>query len=233
MIHFDFLKTHGAAVAAISGKADGDCSARAAVSGARSAFLGTLGVHPESLVCVRQVHGASVVRAEASDVGKGGISLKNALADADAMITNAPGLPLGIAIADCVPVFIVAEGGRAAALVHAGRKGTIAQIACIAARALCEQYAVAPKDLFAVIGPSAGPCCYEVDEANAAAFQNAGGPVHGRNLDLWEANRAQLKQAGIPLAQILVSQICTICTPHFYSYRAGHSYERNLAVLSV
>ncbi len=233
MIRFDFLESRGATVAAISGKNEGDCGAHAPSARARKAFLRTLGLNSARLVCPRQVHGCAVACVSASDRTEGVFGLDKALAEADAVITNVPGLPLGITVADCVPVFVVAEGGRAAGLVHGGREGTKTGVTQNAVRALCSRYALPPADLYAVIGPSAGPCCYEVSAEMAADFHAAGYPVRGRNLDLWEANRIQLLRAGIPEQHILVSAICTICGPHFFSYRTNKSRERNLAVLAI
>jgi len=233
VIRFDFLESHGASVAAISGKAEGDCGPNATSADARIAFLRMLGLDGATLVCPRQVHGGAVACASSSDAGKGALGLDNALAEADALITNEPELPMGITVADCVPVFVVADGGRAAGLVHAGRAGIRTEITENTVRSLCSRYTLSSEDLYAIIGPSAGPCCYEVDAEMAADFHAAGYPVHGRNLDLWEANRIQLLRAGVPEQHILVSGICTICSTHFFSYRANHSLERNLAVLAI
>lgn len=233
MIRFDFLESHGASVAAISGKAEGDCGPNARSADARIAFLRMLGLDAATLVCPRQVHGDAVACVSSSNAGKGALGLHHARAEADALITNVSGLTLGITVADCVPVFVVADGGRAAALVHAGRAGTLKEITHNAVRSLCSRFTLSAQDLYAIIGPSAGPCCYEVSAEMAAVFRAAAYPVYGRNLDLWEANRIQLLRAGVPKQHILLSDICTICSAHFFSYRTDHSLDRNLAVLTI
>ena len=149
------------------------------------------------------------------------------------MITRAPGLPLTITAADCVPVFLFDPTTQTAGLVHAGRKGTLGNICRAAVQALRERYAVMPRNLHAVLGPSAGPCCYEVSVEVAAAFAEAGLPTRGRRLDLWAANRRQLTAAGIPPGNITLIPRCTICDGAFFSYRAQNTAKRNLALLMI
>jgi copper oxidase (laccase) domain-containing protein len=87
--------------------------------------------------------------------------------------------------------------------------------------------------IHAVIGPSAGPCCYEVSPEIAHLWTTLGLPVTGRMLDLWGAAVMQLESRGVPREQISVSGFCTICTDRFYSYRRGDDRPRNLAFVVV
>ncbi len=232
MMRFPELEAWGAALAVFSDRSDGDCAAHSAAVNTRKRFLEQCGVSIESLACPRQVHGNHVAIVGASDPGRGG-GPANVIGDADAVISNVAGIALGVAVADCVPVYLVAKGGGVGGLVHAGRQGTFLNIAGNAVRAIEGHFAVPAEGLCAVIGPSAGPCCYEVSEAMAENFAAAGGIRRGRVLDLWETNRRQLAEAGLPEAQILVIGRCTICDGAFYSYRASGTKERNLAVLAL
>jgi len=166
---------------------------------------------------VRQVHGARVVAAAAaSSPGR----------EADAVVSSITGVAACVAVADCVPILLAAPGGRAVAAVHAGWRGTLA----LAARAGAEALAEAPGGggdlaaLRAAIGPSIGPCCYQVSADLAARFAATFGPEvvvegpGGPRLDLWQANARCLRAAG--LVEVEVLGRCTACEPAtFFSHR--------------
>ncbi len=230
MVHFDTLEQQGVTVAGLSGLDDGDCGWSPRTDGQRAAYLRRCGLEPAHLVSVRQVHGSRV--AVVSDADRGCGANMDALVSApvaDGMITDVPGLPLGIMVADCVPVYLVAPG--AIGLVHAGRKGTRQGISRSAVNALVQHFGAAPETLWALVGPSAGPCCYEVSEEMARDWRGKGLPARGCFLDLWETNRRQLIASGVPEGQIQVSGCCTICGTTYHSYRRDGGTGRNLAVL--
>jgi len=230
MLRFEAFERLGIRVAAMSEQCDGDCGWQAATPDARRYFLERCGTRWKDLVCPRQMHGTEVAVVRESDRGKGARGGDTAIAVADGLITEVPGLPLGITVADCVPVFACDPVRRAGGLMHAGRAGTLHRAAEALVQALCAQFHVSPGSLHALIGPSAGPCCYEVSAEMAQAYADADLPVRGRHLDLWAANRLQLEQAGLPPAHVHVAALCTICGNRFHSYRAGAASQRNLAV---
>ncbi len=170
---------------------------------------------------LRQVHGS------ASRVARAGCS-----GDGDAVITSRNDLALAISTADCVPV-VLGAGDRIAA-VHAGWRGVVAGIVESAVTGLAAQ-AEAPR---AWIGPSIGPCCYEVGPEVAARLVNARGVAserviacHGRNgrpyVDLVKAVELQLRNAGVAVIEAVAP--CTRCEPLLCSYRRdGARAERNL-----
>lgn len=149
----------------------------------------------------------------------------------DAMVTSRANLAICIKTADCVPVFIVDRVNQIIAAIHAGWRGTASGITAKVARRMMERFGSQPADLLAAIGPSIGPCCYEVDAQTARAFQ------YVRNardffskakrkdrlmLDLAEANYLQLLDAGVPQANIETSGWCTKCHPDiFFSHRGS------------
>ena len=233
MLHFDTLRYAGVATAAMSGLPEGDCVLDRSSENERRTFLRALGHKPEHLVCPRQVHGIVVAVANGVDAGKGAFDPETALADADAIITSAPGLPIGITIADCVPIALYDPRHQAIGLIHAGRRGTQQNIAANTLNALAKCYYTRPEELLAVIGPSAGPCCYEVSQELADAFTAVGLPAHGRHLDLWAANHYQLTTLGVLPQNIHITAHCTICGQGFHSYRKHKTTARNLMVLCL
>jgi YfiH family protein len=223
MLRFESFEAFGPALAVISDQTDGDCADPAV----RERFLRELGVDPGALHLLRQVHGDTVVEVN----GPGGVD--GARRSGDALFTRTPGVPLGISVADCVPVFLFGAKPATIALVHAGREGTRRAIVSAAVRRMTAGNGTTPEGIRALIGPSAGPCCYEVSAELAADWTAAGLPARGRHLDLWEANRRHLAACGVPPEQTVVLGHCTICAGRFHSYRAGSATARNLAVLML
>ncbi len=168
----------------------------------------------------RQVHGTRLVERPGS-----------ATAEADALFTLRSGVAVGVQTADCVPLLLADEGGGGVAAVHAGWRGTAAGMARLAVGALCRKLDVAPGSWLVAIGPHIGPCCYEVDEPVREAVGDgphllAGRPGHYQ-LDLFELNRAQLLDAGVPAERIGRVGGCTMCEPEWYaSFRRDGSGER-------
>jgi YfiH family protein len=184
------------------------------------------------LVTVRQVHGDILRRVSQADrplaTGAG-----RALLEGDGLMTQDPGLLLGAQAADCVPVLLADTRLRVVAAVHAGWRGTHAAIAGKAVAALAREFGTRAQDVVAAVGPSIGPCCYavggEVHTAFGSAFSYAESLFAKRGgelfLDLWEANRRQLADAGLPSANITVLHECTACTRtggerKYFSHRA-------------
>jgi len=163
---------------------------------------------------LHQVHGCSVARPPWSEPP-----------DADASFTDRPGALLAIETADCLPILIVDPLNRRVAAVHAGWRGTVARVAQGAVRALIDSGSD-PSSLIAAMGPSIGPCCYEVGPEVEAAFGPAGaaffapGKALRKNLDVAAANRAQLEELGIAPTHIDSVPHCTRCREDlFFSYR--------------
>ena len=234
MIRFQQFEALGVTVAAMSDRADGDCAWAADGGGAaRAKVCARCGLDHGGLVCARQVHGATVVRSRQDDRGRGVRPGKPRFDAVDAMVTDVAGLPLAVFVADCVPVYLFDPQRRAAALVHAGREGTRQQIGPKALHVLNREFGSRPCDLHALIGPSAGPCCYEVSPEIAENFAQAGLPARGRHLDLWEANARQLVAAGVPEDQVAVAGVCTICDGRFHSYRRDGGSARNMVLLAL
>ncbi len=198
----------------------------------RDLFCQAVGVDYARAVTCLQVHGDRIHHACEQDAGRGTRSHAAAVPASDALITDRRGLPLILFYADCVPVLIFDPVKRAIGLSHAGWKGTVARIAAKTVLAMGEHYGTRPADCLVGIGPSIGPCCYEVDapviEALQASFADTWSKLvvpRGDRwlLDLWHANRDQLEEIGVPRAHIDISGVCTAeNTALFYSHRAEH-----------
>lgn len=154
--------------------------------------------------------------------------------EVDALITACRDIVLWLRFADCVPVFLYDPRHHAVGLAHAGWRGTVGAIAARTMAAMTQAFDSQPEEVLAGIGPAIGPCCYTVSanvvDAIRAFFpwwrqvvDTRAGQAH---LNLWEANRRQLLDAGLSDDHIEVAELCTAChTEDFYSHRAegGHT----------
>lgn len=163
----------------------------------------TVGVDSERLALNRQVHAATVNRAEAGERTR----------DGDGLWTDEPDVPMLAFSADCLPIALArVEGSPGLALLHAGRMGLLEGIVEAGVAALGSPIA-------AIIGPGIGPCCYEVGEDILAAYRARFDPgvIQGRNLDLWTAAEDVLREAGVEAIERV--DVCTACDDRFFSHR--------------
>lgn len=188
----------------------------------RNRALQALGLQVDSFYDVWQVHGVNVVRAEAPRPPEA------RPLQADAILTDRPGVSLLMRFADCVPIFLHDPGKKVIAIAHAGWLGTVIGTVRNAVRAMQVNYGCLASDLQAAIGPSIGPDHYEIGpevvnrvreafgEASVNMLIQREGKTH---FDLWSANRYQLEQAGV--RQVETAGICTAChTEDWFSHRA-------------
>lgn len=212
-----------------------------AIQANRLAFAETVGVPAAQIVCCHQVHGTKVAAVGSRDGGRGFLDGKTAIVDTDGLMTNEPGVGLWACFADCTPLFFLDPVKRVIAVSHAGWRGTVARMGPVTVKRMQEVYGCAPQDILAGIGPSIGACHYEVDAPVIAKVQQAfdfwpqvlhfTGPDRAR-LDLWEANRLALLEAGLIGEHITVSGWCTYCfADYFYSYRRDNGRTGRMAAL--
>jgi YfiH family protein len=216
------------------GYASGDD--RETVEANRTALWRALNLpHPPLLP--RQVHGDAVA---VVDEGGAAAFLSDPPA-ADAVVTAARGVPLGVLTADCPPVILLDRRTPALGVVHAGWRGMVRSAVWKTLLTMFERYGTRPEDCAAAVGPCIAGRCYEVGEDVRTAFVK--GLPYGQDLlepigegkwlaDLQEASRRQLLDGRIPAGGVSVCPICTHCEPAwFYSARRdGAASGRQAAV---
>ncbi len=151
---------------------------------------------------------------------------------ADACVTNVPGIPLNLTVADCVPVFFHDPRTRCIGLAHAGWRGTVAGIVSETVQAMSRFYGSNPEDVLVGVGPSIGPEKFEVGPEVVSEFRQAfphnpelivAGAEGKALIDLWRANSLMALRAGVPERNIVVSGWCTVSYPElFFSHRRDH-----------
>lgn len=169
-------------------------------------------VPPPDLTTVKQIHSAEVLDA----CGRRG----EQIGEGDALVSAERGVAIGIRTADCVPILFADPETRVVACAHAGWRGTAANIAA-ATVVRMKALGADPKNIVAAIGPSIGPCCYEVSAETAAHFDRWRTTTTGQekpHLDLPAINERQLLEAGVH--QIWKSGECTYCrADRYFSFR--------------
>ncbi|MGC9198787.1 MAG: peptidoglycan editing factor PgeF [Acidobacteriaceae bacterium] len=205
------------------------------------------------LITIRQCHSGVVCQVQRSQLPPMSADGRATL-QGDGLYTLDANLLLGILTADCVPVLIADTRTHAVAALHAGWRGTLARIVECGVGLLRERLGCRPQDLIAAIGPSIGPCCFEVggevqerfeaefgysrdlftegpDAVRAVAASGDGEDGQAQaearvHLNLWEANRRQLLDAGLHPAAITLIGECTSCVRledgrrKYFSHRA-------------
>jgi polyphenol oxidase len=237
MIRFEDFEALGVAVCGMTEVSDGDCSLRGgatdgALAGRRS-VCAACGVDATQLVRGGQVHSVNIAPVTSADAGRGAMDDATCLPQTDGLLTAERGLPLAVLVADCVPVFLYDAEGGAGGILHAGREGTLGDISGKAVEEMGRLFGSTPDNIFAFIGPSAGPESYEVSEEIARQWKSEGLPLAGRYLDLWEANARQLEMARVPRENIRIAGLDTITDSRFFSYRRDGTMARNMALLML
>ncbi len=232
-----------------------------AVAENRRRLTAGLGLEVRDLVVPGQVHGTTLSTVGLGERGRGAFGRETVLHDTDGLVTRDAGVPLMVTFADCVPVLIVANGARGAAriaLVHAGWRGMLAGIVAKAARELVSSLRVAdsggrhaPADdrysprggdaargqparlLAALVGPSIGPCSFEVGDDIGRRFEAAfPGTWRGGSVDLWWAAEQQLVAVGLASEAVVNPRLCTACDERFFSHRRDRGLTGRQAAIA-
>jgi YfiH family protein len=195
------------------------------------------GINHDHVVTVNQVHGDTI-----AIVDNGNFRTMRSV-QADALITNTPGIAVGVETADCVPILLYAPGVPAVGAVHAGWRSTVQNIVRKAVTRMRNEFGADPAGMIAAVGPAIGPECYEVDEPvmgpvrEAFSFWKDVTAPRGNNrwsLDLVRANKLELTQVGLLEQNIHSLGMCTSCRKDlFYSFRAEGRTGRMLSVIMI
>lgn len=182
----------------------------------RSSLCKLLGISKDHLIMPHQVHGTGVTQ-----IGRTFFLLseeirQTALEGIDALMTNLPGVCIGVSTADCIPIIIYDPEHHAAGVVHSGWRGTVANIVEAAMASMKSAYHSRAEVMQAVIGPGISLKNFEVGDEVYDAFASAGYPMDAIavreekwHIDLPKCCRLQLEAMGVPSANISMTDICT------------------------
>lgn len=183
-----------------------------------------LKVDEERILNVKQVHGTDILVVDSFN----NTSSKYDEMEYDGLITHLHNILLMTYHADCVPIYFVDVKKKVIGIAHGGWRGTFNNISGKMIDKIKEVYNSKEMDILVAIGPSIGPCCYEISKDLSQLFNdkykdfediiiNKDDKVF---LDLWKLNSFQLQERGIPKENIILSNICTSCNiDKFFSYR--------------
>ncbi|HID31162.1 MAG TPA: peptidoglycan editing factor PgeF [Desulfobacterales bacterium] len=196
----------------------------------RKLLAGALGIPLASVTTAKQIHDGHVKVVSEALRGRGSTNYQGAVNATDAMVTDTENTCLMILLADCVPILFYDPSKRVIGAAHAGWRGTLRFVAHNTVKVFREDFGCSPEDIVVGIGPSIGPCCYQVGQDVVSQVQHVLGArqhcislksANGKGyFDLWTANLKQLIQAGIPEKNIELAKICTRHHPEvFFSHR--------------
>jgi YfiH family protein len=194
-------------------------------------FASAAGLDAAKIFDASQVHGHAVIQVRANDEPA---ALR--AQQADALVARVHGHAVGVRTADCVPVLLADRRTGHVGAAHAGWRGVVANVVIEALRAMESS----SSDVIAAIGPSIGPCCFEVGDDVAVQLGQAAGDgivIRGGfgkpHVDLWRAVEHQLHAAGVRTIDTLGR--CTVCEKErFFSFRRdGQKSGRMLSAIAA
>ena len=182
----------------------------------REALCGLLGIADERLLMPHQVHRTEIAVIDDELLRLSAEERGQRLEGVDALMTNVPGVCIGVSTDDCIPVLLYDKVRMATCAIHAGWRGTVQRIVEKAVAKMTAVYGSRPSDLTAQIGPGISLDSFEVGDEVYNAFAREGFPMEHISkryekwhIDLPECNRLQLLSLGVPSGHIAVSPICT------------------------
>lgn len=193
-------------------------------------LAGELGVDKANIIMPHQTHGTETRLVSRDFLSLGRTTQRMILEGVDALLTDVPGICIGVSTADCIPILIYDPVRRATAAIHAGWRGTAARIAVKTVAEMRLAYGSRPEELLAVIGPGISLDAFEVGDEVYEEFSSAGfdmAAISRRqnkwHIDLKECNRLQLSSLGIKPENIRISGVCTYnnFTDYFSARRLG------------
>ncbi len=200
----------------------------AAVAENRRRAVAGAGGDPAAATMAWQVAGTEI--REVTTEPSSGVFLepgREAFPKSDGLVTELRGRPLVLLAADCLPIAIAREDGGRLAVLHAGWQGL--------AEGMPETGAAAVGGrMRAVVGPGAGPCCYEVgpDVGDLLAARYGDDVICDGRADLWLCASRGLERAGVD--RVEVAGECTICNPQrYFSHRRDGRLTGRQGVVGV
>ena len=213
-----------------------------AIAENRKALCKLLKISGDRLVMPHQVHATGIAQIGRTFFRLSDEVRRQVLEGVDALMTNLPGVCIGVSTADCIPIILYDPEHRAASVVHSGWRGTVADIAGVAVTSMQMAYHSRPEVLKAVIGPGISLANFEVGDEVYEQFAAAGYPMaqiarkyEKWHIDLWTCCRLQLKEVGLKGENIQTSGICTYdhCDDYFSARRLGVDSGRILTAVVI
>ena len=187
------------------------------ISANRALLAGELGVSEERIFLPHQVHDVKAAVIDEPFLAIPQAAQSEQLEGVDALMTDIKDICIGVSTADCIPVILYAPLRQAAAVIHAGWRGTVQGITGHVTDLFCRRFGIPGEEVKAVIGPGISRKNFEVGQSVYDEFRDRGYPMesiafmpHQKwHIDLPECNRLQLEERGIPAGSICDCGICT------------------------
>ena len=191
------------------------------VTECRKELCELLGIDEKSLILPRQTHGKNIACIDREFTKLAEDEKTDFLYGIDAIVTDIPQICIGVSTADCIPLLLYDDTKGVIAAIHAGWRGTVANIVSECISTMQKKYNSSPSDIKAIIGPGISLESFEVGDEVYEEFANADFPMqeiaerfpaeNGEkwHIDLWKANRIQMTECGIKAENITTASICT------------------------
>lgn len=195
----------------------------------RLRFFAALNIDPDRVAISLQIHGTEIL--EATEPGR--------YEGYDALMTDVPNLFVGVSVADCVPILVYDQKHRAVAAIHAGWKGTVAELVRLTLEAMQQRYGTKPYDCYAYVGTCIDETSFEVgpevSDLFAPEFKRVDEFTQRMFINLRSANTRQLTSFGIPTAQIAISSFSTVLNnDDYFSHRLEKGQTgRMMAIIGI
>jgi YfiH family protein len=193
----------------------------------RNRFFTSLGIVESQVAFTEQKHTTNIAV----------VDLPGSNENCDAIYTDRKNIFIAISIADCTPVMLYDNGSKAIAGIHAGWRGTAGRIVEKTIREMKRRHNTKAENIIAFIGPSAGKCCYEVNDDVAKQFPKecSDKKENGKYLlDVKHANMIQLLEIGVLNSNIEMHPDCTIHNTKYHSFRRdGNQSGRMFAIIGM
>lgn len=204
-------------------------------------FCSDVGVEPENLVALKQIHSTKVLPVTKKDIGK--VFINAEFCEADGLVTNEPGICLTTFYADCTPFLLLDPVKQVIGAVHSGWRGTLGQIVCRAVEVMVCHYGSDSRNILVASGPSIKQCHFEVGQDVFELFLEQFGTVAEQNtlqkgekfyIDTDAINVHSLQEVGVLRQNIYVHPDCTYCgEENFFSYRRDGETGRMCGMIEL
>ena len=192
-------------------------------------FCNSAGFDRKSLCLIKQNHGKNIKVVTNNQQNNGEFF--------DGSITNVKNLTLVTLHADCSPIFIVDPVTKSIGMLHAGWRGAVADISKEAILKMKSNFGSSAENLICCIGPSIGPCCFEIQEDIQHKFEKISPKLIKKRddkiyVDIFECNKINLLESGVKEENIFISDLCTKCNHELlFSYRQQGKIHGNMAAM--